>query len=102
MAKPYGKFAKQTRSQQRDSRASPRNLRIKLNGRYDLEQTSLLLQRAIARLQDAGVVSVENCAIYLTPLDADGERSVIRTADGQSIETIEIAMPVSSKFRHVA
>jgi len=76
----------------------PKNLRIRLNGRHDLEEMSLLLQKVNARLQDQGVRSVENCALYLAPLNPQGERMELLDQDGERLEAIEISLPVADKF----
>jgi len=104
MVKPYGKFPGRYRNQahRSDAAAGVKNLRIKINGRHDLEQTCFLLQRIIARLQDADVDSVERCALYLTPLNRAGERVTLKDEKGRPLETIEIALPVSSKFTKAA
>lgn len=105
MARPYGKFSgrfshKRTKSTGLETAA--KNLRVKLMGRYDLEQTCLLLQRMIARLQDADVASIENCSVYLTPLNRGGEQMALNDQDGKPMDTIHLALPVSRKFEAAA
>jgi hypothetical protein len=100
MARPYGKFPKPSRRRLPASRVKPtaEKLRIRINGRYDLEQLSLLFQRIIAQLQDAGVVSVEDCTTYLVPLDETRERMSITNSGGEVVETITVALPASARF----
>ena len=101
MARPYGKFSgrySQKRPRSSGAAGGADNLRVKLKGRYDLEQTCLLLQRMIARLQDADVASIENCSVYLTPLSRSGERMALLDRTGKPTDAIELALPVSAKF----
>jgi hypothetical protein len=100
MTKPYGKFANRYRNAQRATAklARPQNLRIKINGRYDLEQTSLLLQRVLAQLADSGVTSIENCVMYLAPLGPNGDALMRTNAKGEPLNTLEIALPITAKF----
>jgi hypothetical protein len=59
---------------------------------------SFLMQKLIARLQEQGVHSVENCAVYLAPLDRAGDRMAPKNRDGKTVETIEIAISISERF----
>jgi hypothetical protein len=104
MSRPWGKFPNK-RSQRKYATnllAGPKNLRVRINGAYDLEDFSMLLQRALARLDDAGVVAIERCAIYLTPLNRAGEPMAIRDEKGRTVESIELSQPVSARFRKAA
>jgi hypothetical protein len=96
MTRPYGRYPKYAKRP--GSQEPPKNLRVKLNGRHDLEQVSLLLQKVIARLQDQGVHSVENCAVYLMPLAHDGSRVQLLDHQGKPIDAMEISLPVSARF----
>lgn len=97
MTRPYGKFPKYAK-RSGAARAPFKNLRVKLNGRHDLEQTTFLLQKVIARLQDDGVHSVADCSLYLMPLSSDGAPAPLKDREGKPLETIEISLPVSDRF----
>jgi hypothetical protein len=100
MARAYGKFPdrRPRRKSAANAHASVKNLRVRINGRYDLEDLSMLLQRALARLEDTGVVAVDRCALYLTPLNRTGDQVAIRDEKGRIVESIELSQPVSARF----
>jgi hypothetical protein len=104
MSKPYGKLPNRFRRSgyRTGATVGEKNLRVRINGRYDLEQTCLLLQKILARLQDAEVDSVEKCALYVRPLNRAGEPMILRNEKGEPMETIEIALPFSSRFSKAA
>ena len=98
MARPYGQIPKYTKKSGGTAQRTQKNLRVKLHGRNELEQISFLLQQLIAKLQDQDVHSIENCSLYLTPLNAKGERMLLKDQNGKPLETIEITLPVSARF----
>jgi hypothetical protein len=101
MTRPYGKFPNRYSKKRKPgaSVGSAEGLRIKINGRYDLEQLSLLIQQIIARLQDGEVHGIENCRLYLTPLDRSGGRTALRDRGGTFTESMEISLPISTRFK---
>ena len=101
MALPYGRFPKYAKKR-RDSAPSRTNVRIRFHGRHDLEHLSLQLQKVIARLQEQGVYAVDSCALYLTPLDRQGDRIALRDAKGKTVENIEVALAASVRFSKAA
>ncbi len=56
----------------------------------------------IARLEEQGVDSVEDCALYLTPLTIGGDRMILKDAQGKPLEAIEISLPVFARFKATA
>jgi hypothetical protein len=87
MAKPYGKFPNRYRKAGARAAAAspPRNVRIEIRGRYDQEDLSQLFQRIIARLEDQGGLSVEDCALYLAPLARGGDRMALKNGQGKPL-----------------
>ena len=61
------------------------SLRVKFAGRYDLERLSCALQIAIARLNDRGIDAVQNCNLYITPVEND----IIEPNEGYKIGTLK-------------
>jgi hypothetical protein len=99
MGRPYGKLSyRRARARSPRAAGSAANVRIKIKGRYDLEQISLLLQRMIARLEDSDVASIEHCAVYLTPLGRGGETMLLKDREDKPIDTIALSLPISAKF----
>jgi hypothetical protein len=96
MSLPYGKFPKKSARSPRGRAA--RDLRIRLNGRLDLEEFAYMLQRALARLQDQGVTSVEGCAIFLTPLTRGGSPASLVDANDNPLTSLELTLPAADRF----
>lgn len=90
MARSYGKIP---RGGKREQPAPPAEIRIRIPGRHTLEQLSLDLQRAVARLQEHNVYGVQNFRIQLQPLDQDGKPIGLWTEDGNPVEVINIPEP---------
>lgn len=90
-------FGKTYRTRRRAKTAGPakpaENVRVRFTGKANLEQLSAAFQTFIAALQERNVHSVENCALYLAPLDRAGQRMLIRDKNGSVLEVFEIDIP---------
>jgi hypothetical protein len=76
----------------------PSRVHVKVNGRHDLEQVCFAVQTLIARLQDQDVYALEDLSIYCAPVNAQGERMLLKDAKGKPIELLPITLPVAMKF----
>ena len=90
MSRPYGKIP---RKGAKPVAAPPAEIQINIAGRHTIEQLSLELQRALARLQEHDVYGVQKVRIRLQPLDEQGNSMALWREDGQAIELIEIPEP---------
>jgi hypothetical protein len=98
MALRYGKFLKYAKRNGGAAKSPSKNFRVKLKGRHDLEQLTFLLQTMIARLQDQGVHSVQDCSLYFIPVSREGDPALIKDHAGKPLQTMEISLPVSDRF----
>lgn len=96
MKQPYGKYskAKTTKGPSTD------RLMIDIRDRHNIEQISLELQKMLARLHDLGMHGMEDCTIYLKPLDEKGERIALYNEKNEPISRLEFPPPpVASPYR---
>ena len=87
MTRPYGKIPRKSHKAQPPATA---DLQININGRHTLEQFSLELSRAVARLQEHEVFGVQRVRIRLETLDEKGETMAAYSEDGKPVQLIQI------------
>ncbi len=78
------------RGNYKGGKQASKNIRVKINGKHDLEQLSFALQKMIARLQEQNVQGVRFCSVYFEPLDKQGDRKNLTDDKGRPVEIIEI------------
>ena len=71
---------------------------MKIHSLYTLEQISLELQKVVAQLYDHGAYGLEDCRIYLKPLNDKAERIALYDAEDKPVETIDINAPEKQAF----
>ena len=97
MTRSYGRTQRPNRQ---PSIALPAEIQINITGRHTLEQLSLELQRAVARLQDYGITGVEKFRVRLLPLDEAAAPISVLDDHGQQVLTINIPdLPPEKPYR---
>ena len=97
MTRSYGKTP---RPRRQPPSAPTAEIQINITGRHTLEQLSLEVQRAIARLQDHGIDGVEKFRVRLLPLDEAAASMAVWDDDGQQVLTINIPdLPPEKPYR---
>ncbi len=87
MTRSYGKIPRKGHKAQPPPSAE---IQINITGRHTLEQLSLELQKALARLQEHDVYGVQKVRIRLQPLDEKGQGVSLWKETGEPLETIQI------------
>jgi hypothetical protein len=97
MTRNYGRMKRPARQ---EPTAPPAEIQINITGRHTLEQLSLELQRAVARLQDHGITGVEKFRARLLPLDEAAAPMAAWDQHGQQVLTINIPdLPPEKPYR---
>ena len=95
-----GSYGKTPRPRRQPPTAPTAEIQINITGRHTLEQLSLEVQRAIARLQDHGIAGVEKFRVRLLPLDEAAAPMAVWDDDGQQVLTINIPdLPPEKPYR---
>jgi hypothetical protein len=84
-----GKMRVPRSRQPRKAPAEPRGLRVIVKGAATPEELRVAFFAAVDELEQLGIKQVRGVNIYLTPLDADGDR-VVPTRDGRTVTSITI------------
>jgi hypothetical protein len=90
MKQPWGEFK---RGKAKPPTPPPASVIVKIHGRHTLEQFSLELQKAVARLQEQHVFGIEECRFTINPLDEKGQPMALRDAKGEFMSRLEIGAP---------
>jgi hypothetical protein len=90
MKQPYGKYQ---RGKAKPSIQPAASVIVEIHGRHTLEQFSLELQKAVARLQERGAFGIEECRFTINPLDEKGVLMALHNADGEAMTRIDIGAP---------
>ena len=97
MTRPYGKIPRKGHKAQPPPSA---DIQINISGRHTLEQFSLELSKAVARLQEHAVYGVQRIRMRLETLDEKGEPMTAYTEDGKPVELIQIPdVPPPAPYR---
>jgi hypothetical protein len=70
----------------------PKGLRISLQGPCTTQELRQLLDDAVSRLEDLGVIHADSVNLYLAPLDEHGAR-VTPVRDGYAVRHINLESP---------
>ena len=88
MSRPYGKTPMHGRKQPGAEQAT--EIQVNITDRHSIEQIALEVQRALAMVQDYGVVGLEKFRFRLMPLDEKAEPMILRDMQGRQVLTINI------------
>ena len=98
MPRSYGTLP--SRSRKQHSGAEATEIQVNITGRHTMEQLALEVQRALAMVQDYGVIGLEKFRFRLLPMDADAKPMILRNELGQQVTTINIPdVPAAPVYR---